>query len=252
VQIRGGIGACTGTLVTENVVLTAAHCLIEPRPTEVFFGAEPDGDGTVVAIEDWLIHPEFDELRVIRDLGLVRLAESPGTAPIGLSSRALTDEAIGTPARIVGFGRGKGDEPRRKRQGWAEVAGFDSTTLTVHPAPASPCTGDSGGPALQWIDGAEVVVGVTSKGDLACEAFAIETRVDVYSSAFIQPYLETRAHDPREDARDTGCSASRLPGGPGSSWAHAALLLAAASAATRRRARAAPSSAADSPGPIGV
>src|SRR5436190_6968535 len=72
VQIRGGIGACTGTLVTENVVLTAAHCLIEPRPNEVFFGAEPDGDGTVVAIEDWLVHPEVDELRVIQDLGLVR------------------------------------------------------------------------------------------------------------------------------------------------------------------------------------
>lgn len=57
------------------------------------------------------------------------------------------------------------------------------------PARCWPCIGTGDGPALLLSGGVESIVGVTSRGDLACSRFGIKTRVDAYGDDFLVPAI---------------------------------------------------------------
>jgi len=67
VAITNGPGQgyfCSGTLITDNVVLTAGHCLqgAWPSGTEVFFGRDAySGVGHYVEADALLVHPDYDD-----------------------------------------------------------------------------------------------------------------------------------------------------------------------------------------------
>lgn len=159
-------GACTGTVVAPDVILTAAHCVAGNKMLAV---AYPEGESHVLQrIRDKAINPGYSgKSRVSVDIALVRLDSPLPTrfSPLAFD-RGENGHALGQGRRIAGFGltsdraeetggtlRGAGVTilpklyPRFMRLGTDAQATLSDFSV---------CTGDSGGPVL---DGG-LVVGV--------------------------------------------------------------------------------------------
>ncbi|MCA9708175.1 MAG: trypsin-like serine protease, partial [Myxococcales bacterium] len=165
---------CSAILVTERALLTAGHCVEDyGRGTlEVTFGPHLGASVEARLASDIVLHPRYSSTQSAYDLAVVWLDAPVSIAPLRLHAGAPSDTWVGTPLRAVGFAQGE------RREGQLVLEALDRDTLTYGPAPDMTCRGDSGGPVLALIDGIEQVVGVTSAGDPACEAWGIAAQVD--------------------------------------------------------------------------
>lgn len=159
-------GACTGTVVAPDAILTAAHCVAGNKMLAV---AYPEGESHVLQrIRDKAINPGYSgKSRVSVDIALVRL-DSPlpqRFSPLALD-RGENSHALGQGRRLLGFGL----TSDRAEETGGSLRGASVTILPkLYPrfmrlgtdpqatlSDFAVCTGDSGGPVL---DGS-VVVGV--------------------------------------------------------------------------------------------
>lgn len=201
---------CTGVIASPHVVLTAAHCLdpaiIGPgRTFTVFTGsdvrdpAQGDRPSNFVQVKETHYDPQFDDKALERghDIGLVVTEDALASAPLPLNRAPITPDLRRRPARLVGFGI---DDHRHagtlgvRRQVSSMLDDYTDQLLKFEDPIHNTCDGDSGGPALMTIQGTEVVIGIASFGDSSCQQSGVETRVDVYASTFVDPYIV--ANDP--------------------------------------------------------
>ncbi|MGC4119505.1 MAG: serine protease [Myxococcales bacterium] len=206
---HGSRFACSGTLISPRVVLTAAHCVKGTAPSVITigFGANVDDPSMKwVKVVDAKPHPYYSEGSLANDIAVVRLASSApeGVAPIPFlpSTKALTAANLGDTVEFSGFGEdehgGYGVKLKVsdtldlicERRGGCPWAGETApqNSLCYDQQPGGPCSGDSGGPAFLTVDGIEYVVGVTSWGDTACVSDGCSTNATPYED-WINGYI---------------------------------------------------------------
>ncbi|GGK29861.1 S1 family peptidase [Salinarimonas ramus] len=170
---------CTGVLVRDDIVLTAAHCVLDPvnyRVTALDYGFGPVRTGVAAAI----LHPSFQPGIPPReqpgvDLALLKLDQRLGAdfAPFAVSAAQMP--RAGQDATIAGFGttrfRAK-STARTLRYTYVVVMGEarlgNRMIMAADPERlgesegAGACQGDSGGPLLAGGPGSYRLDGIVS------------------------------------------------------------------------------------------
>jgi secreted trypsin-like serine protease len=197
-----GSGSCSGVLVADRAVLTAAHCI-----QSVTFGMQrvravrvgnPRGRTQRATVERAVAHPEFDVAHPERghDVAVLLLSKAvTGRARVRLATRADDPTEQGTRLLVTGFGltrRGRQTVRSRALRGASleylspfhcfsgDVARMATTRMCAASGDAGVCPGDSGSPAMLQIGGAPVVVGIVSlaiDARTCSETAAVLTRV---------------------------------------------------------------------------
>lgn len=183
VVIDLGVDLCSGTLISERVVLTAAHCLQSMPPAELLqvkIGNTRADPELALPVERYALHPEycanvFECEEDLHDFAVVVLAEAaPADAVVPRlpTDQATWDAAVytGAPLVLAGFGYDERLVWGIKRAVEVEVRGSTASGLELLAGGNGKdgCQGDSGGPAYGRLPSGEVVlVGVSSRG-LAC------------------------------------------------------------------------------------
>lgn len=196
---------CTGTLLAEDIVLTAAHC-VENNPEKLFvvFGAEIKGVSkeNIRYAEAYSQNPLWHNptKKGHGDLALIRFR---GKLPIGYKPVLLasknTNLSIASTVTLIGYGVANGNTHGGAgilRQAQTTIIGkYTTTEIITNGKKSSVCFGDSGGPAfimdgnhyVQW----GVASSVTNK---ACNEAAIHTLIVGYKSWIKKTIAKLRSH----------------------------------------------------------
>ena len=200
VRVVGPTMTCTGTVIEDDLILTAHHCLVERGPHGEF--TKTLLDPAQVKIElggDYFAWGEVSTRAVIAppcgegggagDVAVIVLSRKL----VGLSTMTPRLEAppkIGEELSPVGFGRCalSPDGIKRKERPGGSIRSLTSETIFMD---ASVCPGDSGGPV--FAKGTREIVGVVSLSamdhDERTSGPSVMARIDAYRLVFAHARL---------------------------------------------------------------
>ncbi len=178
---NGKAGRCTGTIVRDDLILTAAHCVVNDMPLKSILATPYLSHGAEQALSlgkqasQYLFLPSYDpkldyKERIPRDLAFVIFPKGTFAGrPMG--QFAPEDPLLGDMVRLVGYGRTNAADPdsnpmSKRHTGTATVSLINPgiiifATEQVGLTTVSVAQGDSGGALF---NAAGQVVGVASEG----------------------------------------------------------------------------------------
>ena len=199
---------CTGTLIEDDIVVTAAHCFGEDTPPSAlsFFVGQSIEDreaGESLRVANVQVHPGYDSEKVINDIAIMVLREKTDVLPIPYRRRALSKGFVGRKLLYVGYGAtsGLGTGGGVKRSVVIPTHEVNPKTIAFDDFfEKNTCFGDSGGPAIDTQDDEPTLIGVTSHGDFLCALSGVSTRADAHDD-FIREAIERGRKVGVEDTR---------------------------------------------------
>lgn len=216
---------CSGTLIAEDVFLTASHCT---APLNGLLAAIP-GAQVLVTFDPtisetgqfytgtWFTNPNFGFAGPggksdPGDVAVIVLGQAPGIAPARLPHAGMLDELqanhvlLDTRFTAVGYGTvretnrtglqailGNLDRNRAEQGYLSLTAAWLMLSMNLSTDNGGTCYGDSGGPHFIHIDGVEtdIVASITVTGDQPCKATDKTYRMDSESArGFLADFVE--------------------------------------------------------------
>lgn len=177
---------CSGTLIEQQIVLTAAHCIYgRSGPIQVAVGGSTLNSGRLIDVTAAWYHPRYDASFLQNDIAILFLKEAAGVSRVASLPRATARK----PKNFTMAGWG--DDQNGRLTGNLSALNLNdqgSVAAKVFRGTYNPrtmigagrffanealygggCEGDSGGPLYRGINGSSrVVVGVTSWGAEGC------------------------------------------------------------------------------------
>jgi len=209
VRVVGPSATCTGTVIEDDLILTAHHCLVErgprgefskrllePSQVKIELGGDYFAWGEVSARA--IVAPPCGEAGGAGDLAVIVLSRKL----VGLSTmtpRLDSPPRMGEDVSPVGFGRCtlSPDGIRRRERAGGSIRALTSETMHLD---ASICPGDSGGPV--FVKGTREIVGVVSLSamdhDEHTRGASVMARLDAYRLVFAHARLISDGLAPNE------------------------------------------------------
>lgn len=209
--------ACSGALVSSNIVLTAAHCVVNVETGVIH---RPERFTVVTGTTDWTsparvvsqvtrlaIHPNFARggiFALYGDAAILQLSAPVSSPAVTL---ATSPPAPGTTGLVAGWGKTSAEQESVSAQlafgsTVVQTSGYCEAQfgLSFHPTgefcsldyPSfhfGTCNGDSGGPLLAPSPTGYVEIGITSHGPDGCptDRPRVDTRAD-----FVAGWVDTK------------------------------------------------------------